>query len=265
MAQTDKANAADHIASLPALPPALKSQVGASADPPSNTPSASIVGNSLVAFTENLDSAHKTELLNVIGFSQLHAQQTYGKDPQTDPVGYYNAITSLLTSIGFGAEDISLADYSTKTATVALDAVVLEILRELLIAPKLAVVEAALVALHSAATDDDAPWTIYRSNSSSNNAGAFSVGLADETKGPNGTPNVSLSLSAFSFSGTENSERFLWRSYSSTSLTIKDGPTTVVLNDDLWNAPGVGSEITAQMRAHSAGYIAHLPPLKLSR
>ena len=79
-------------------------------------------------------------------------------------------------------------------------------------------VEAAVVALHSAATDDDTPWTIYRSNSSSNNAGAFSVGLADETKAPDGTPNVSLSLSAFSFSGTENNELFLWRSYSSNKL-----------------------------------------------
>ena len=231
MAQTDKANAADHIASLP-------------------------------AFTENLDSAHKAELLNVIGFAQLHAQQTYGKDPQTDPVGYYDAVTSLLTGIGFVAEDIPFADYSTKTATVELDAVVLEILGELLTAPKLAVVEAALVALDSAERHDDAPWTIYSSSSSTNNAGAFSVALADETKDPDGTPNVSLSLSAFSYSGTENNERFLWRGCSSTSLTIKDGATTVVLNDDRWNAPGVGSAITAQMKPYSAGYIANLPPLK---
>ena len=262
MAPTDKANAADYIESLPALPPSLKLQIGASADPPSNTASASVVGNSLVAFTENLDSAHKTELLYVMGWAQLHAQQTYGKDPQTDPVGYYNAVTGILTQIGFVAEDISFDDYSAKAATVELDLVVSETLGELVTAPNLDLVDAAMVALDPAASDDGAPWTVFSSNSSSNNAGAFSVGLADETKSPDGTTSVSLSLSAFSFSGTDNNERFLWVSYSSTSLAIKDGPTTVVLNDDLWNAPGVGSAITAQMKPHSAGYIADLPPLK---
>ena len=129
-------------------------------------------------------------------------------------------------------------------------------------AGELALVDAALAALDAAATDNGAPWTIYSSSSSSNNAGSFSVGVADETTAPDGTSNVSLSLSAFSFSGTETNERFLWVSYSSTSLTIKDGATTVVLNDDLWNTPGVGDAITAQMKANSAGYIANLPPLK---
>ena len=194
-----------------------------------------------------------------MGWAQLHAQQTYGKDPQTDPVGYYNAVTGILTQVGFVAEDISFADYAAATATVELDVVVLEIFGELLTAPKLALVDAALVAL-SDASFGGAPWIIYSSSSSTNNAGAFSVGLADETKGPVGTATVSLS--AFSFSGTEHNERFLWVSYSTASLTIKDGPTTVVLNDDLWNAPGVGNAITAQMKPHSAGYIANLPPLK---
>ena len=250
MAQTDKANAADYIESLPALPPTLKLPIGASADPPSNTASASVVGNSLVAFTENLDSAHKTELLYVMGWAQLHAQQTYGKDPQTDPVGYYNAVTGILTQIGFVAEDISFDDYSAKAATVELDLVVLETLGELVTAPNLAFVDAALVALDSAASDDGAPWTVFSSNSSSNNAGAFSVGLADETKSPDGTTSVSLSLSAFSFSRNRQQRAVPVGGLDLDELAVKDGPTTVVLNDDSWNAPGVGSAITAQMKPH---------------
>jgi hypothetical protein len=262
MTQTDTSSAADYIASLPALPPPLKLTAVAAQDPPSNTPSASVAGNSLVAFTANLDGTHKTELLYVMGWAQLQAQQNYGKDPQTDPVGYYQAVTSILTNVGFVAEDISFANYQTKTATVELDKVVLDILGGLLTGPELSLVDAALAALDAAASDNGAPWTIYSSSSSNNNAGSFAVGLADESTAPDGTTNVSMSLSAFSFSGTENNERFLWISHSSTSLTIKDGATTVVLNDDLWNTPGIGSAITAQMKANSAGYIANLPPLK---
>ena len=254
---------ADFVAALPTLPPALTAAlVSGAEDQPDNTPSASVAGNSLVAFTANLDGTHKTELLYVMGWAQLHAVQTYNKSPQTDPVGYYQAVTNILTQVGFVAEDISFGSYNTKTATVELDAVVLEILGELLTQPELALVDAALKALDSAADDNGAPWTIYSSNSSTNNTGSFSVGLADEVTAPDGTKNVSMKVSAFSFTGTENNEKFLWMSYSATSLSIQDGATTVVLNDDLYNTPGVGDAIAKQMKTLSAGYIANLPPLK---
>ncbi|MGV1007725.1 MAG: hypothetical protein ACOYBY_03845 [Dermatophilaceae bacterium] len=256
-------SAAEFIAALPPLPPSLRATaVSAPSAPPDNQASASVAGNSLVAFTANLDGKHKTELLYVLGWAQQQALQNYHKSPQTDPVGYYQAVTDILAQVGFVAQDVEWGSYQTRSATVELDAVVLEILGELLTAPELAIVDAALKALEAAASDKGAPWTIYSSNSSTNKAGSFAVGLADETTAPDGTTNVSLKLCAFSFSGTEDNQRFLWISYSATSVSIQDGSTTVVLNDDLYNDPKVGGMIAAQMKALAASYIANLPPLK---
>lgn len=254
------------VSSLPSLAPSLHAAptaaVAAPADQPDKTPSASVAGNSMVAFTANLDATHKTELLYVMGWAQLHAVQTYNQSPQTNPIGYYNAVTGILTRVGFTAQNVAFTSYTAKTATVELDQVVLEIVGGLLTAPELALVDAAVAALKASASDNGAPWTIYSSSSTTNNAGSFSIGLADETTAPDGTQNVSLSLSAFSFTGTESNQRFLWASYSSTSIAIQTGGTGLVLNDALWNSKGVGAAITAQMQAASAGYIANLPPLK---
>lgn len=267
---TDATTAVSYLAGLPEIDPEMtrqmRAQVGvaegaqAPDDPPSSTPSASVVGNSLVSFTADLDSTHKTELLYAMGYAQLQAVQA-GHDPKTDPMGYYNFVTDLLTNIGFVAQDVTFADYKTQTKTVQLDQVVLEILAGILTAPELALVDAAVVALKATADDTGGPWTIYSSHSVSNKAGGFSVGLANQTTAPDGTANVSLSLGAFSFSGETTETNFLWMSYSTTSLSISDGSTAVTLNDALWNTKGIGDEIASQMGAHSAGYIAHLPKL----
>lgn len=271
MTTIPKDDVAAFISGLPTIDPQMTQAMRARAnlpsapapsDPPSNVPSASVVGNSLVSFTENLDSTHKTDLLYAMGFAQLQAVQA-GFDPKAAPMGYYNYVTNLLQQVGFVAQDIQFAKYQTTTQTVKLDKVVLEILGGILAAPELALVDAAVEALKATQDDDGGPWTIYSSHSVSNKAGGFSIGVANQSNGPDGkTPNVSLDLGAFTFSGSTNSTDFLWMSYSSTSLSIENGKTGVVLNDDLWNAPGVGDAIADAMKSHSAGYIAHLPKLK---
>ena len=269
---TDTAtSAASYLASLPAIDPdmtaAMRSRAGVTdadppADPPSHEPSASVAGNSLVAFTDKLDGTHKTELLYAVGFAQLQAVQA-GHDPKTDPIGYYKFVTDMLTNIGFVAQTVSFASYETSTKTVELDTVVLKILADILTGPELALVDAAVAALKATADDDGGPWTIYSNHSVSNKAGGFGLGIANQTEGKDGkTANVSLKLGAFTFDGSTTETTFLWMSYSSTDIKIQDGNTTVVLNDDLWNHPGVGDAIATAMGDHSAGYIAHLPPLK---
>lgn len=252
------ATAVDFIASLPKLEP-LEPLVAAE---PANEPSGSVAGTTTMAFTSNLDSTHKTALLYAVGYVQLQAVQNFGKDPKADPIAYVDQCIDLLQHIGFAVQDMNWANFNSKAKTFELDQVVLQIVGELLTAPELALVDAAVEALKTAASSGDPSWTIYSQSSVSNDAGGFSLGLANQTQGPDGSANVSFNWSAFSFDGTEDHTKFLWMTYDSTSFHMKHANTTLVLNDDLWNTDGVGNAISAAMKSLSKNYIANLPPLK---
>lgn len=254
------------VAALPRLqPPVRPGGLAALDDPaapalapaPQPSGSAATVGNSLVSFTSEVSPTHATELQYAVGFAQLHAVQTGGFDPLKDPLDYFKYVQNMLTNIGFVGQGYAFSDFSLATATVQLDQVVLQVLGGLLTADALAVATSAVKALEDSADSGGAPWTIFSSHSQSTNQGTFSLGTANETNGQ-----VALKISAFQMTGAEETDKFLWASYSSTSLSIQYADTTLTLNDNLWNSPGVGDTVTSQMQALSAGYIAGLPPLK---
>ena len=218
--------------------------------------SASVAGNALLAFTANVSAQHKDDLLNSIGLAQLSAAVAKPKpfDASKDPMGYYGYVTNVLKQIGYTAQAIDFSDYSFTTRTVEIDKIVLQVMASLLAAPELAVVESALAALKAAADSGGPTWKIYSSKSSSTNNGAFSIGLANETNN-----SVAVQLSAFHFQASEHSTQFLWSSYSATHIKLKDGRSTLVLNDSVYS--GVRATVLARMSGHAQGYIDNLPPL----
>ncbi|WP_426565487.1 hypothetical protein ACPPVT_03445 [Angustibacter sp. McL0619] len=246
---------------IPRLPEGIA--VGDTPPLPTTTPSGAVVGGSLVSFTAELDAAHATDLSYALGFCQLQVTQNQGVDPTADPIGYYHAVTTMLTNIGFVTQGVNFSTFNTETKTVELDQVVVQVLQGLLTGDELLTAVATLNALKEDADDNGAPWAIWSSHSQSSGNGTFSVGAASQTKGPDGAPHVAMDISGFKMTGTETSDRFLWATYNTTSLNIDYGKTTMTFNDDLWSSPGVGDAISAAMKKHSAGYIAGLPPLKL--
>lgn len=238
---------------LPPAPAAAPRLRAAAA--PAQTPgkSASVAGNSLMAFTADVSAQHKDDLLNSFGLAQLAASKE-GYDAARDPLGYYRKVTTILSNIGYTGQSITFADYQTTTKTVEIDKVVLEIMGSLLTAPELEIVKAAVNALKSSADAGGAPWQIYSSHSTHDNNGSFSVGLANETNG-----NVAVKLSAFHFTGTATSTKFLWMSYSSTSVQIQEGQTELVLNDSVYGR--IRETVANKMGAHAQSYVANLPAL----
>jgi hypothetical protein len=238
------------------LPPVQPAPMAAAAGPPAPQTagkSATVAGNSLLAFTAEVSPQHKDDLLNSFGLAQLAAVKQ-GANAAKDPIGYYQKVVDILTNIGYTGQSISFAEYNTKTRTVEIDKVVLEVMADLLTQPELAIVSAALKALQASSNENGAPWEIYHSSSSSDQNGGFSIGLANETNG-----SVAVKVSAFHFAGTESSTKFLWTSYSATSVHIKDGQTTLVLNDSVYS--GVRGTVQEKMSSHARGYIANLPAL----
>ncbi|AEE44166.1 hypothetical protein [Cellulomonas fimi] len=217
------------------------------------TESATVVGNSLTSFTAYVSAQHKDDLNNSLALAQLMAVKE-GHDPTADPIGYYTYVQTFLQQIGYTGQNISFGDYTASTATVQIDQVVLEILGAILAPAELGIVEAAVKALQGSADSGGAPWSIYSSSSTSNNAGTFAVGLANETNG-----SVALQVGAFTFSGTETSTKFLWMSYSATSVHIKNGSTQLSLNDAVY--AGVRASVQQKIASHAASYIANLPDL----
>jgi hypothetical protein len=218
--------------------------------------SASVAGNALLAFTANVSAQHKDDLLNSIGLAQLAAAVAKPKpfDASKDPMGYYGYVTGVLKNIGYTAQSIDFSSYAFTTKTVEIDKIVLEVMASLVAGPELAVVKSALAALKAAADSGGPTWKIYSSKSSSTNNGAFSIGLANETNN-----NVAVQLSAFHFQASEHSTQFLWSSYSATSIKLKDGRSSLVLNDSVYS--GVRATVLGKMSGHAQGYIDNLPPL----
>lgn len=226
---------------------------GGATDQQDDTASATVVGNSLVSFSAYVSAQHKDDLNNSLALAQLSGVKA-GHVPTSDPIGYYTYVTTLLQQIGYTAQAIDFGNYQTKTATVEIDQVVLEILGAIIAPAELGIVEAAVNALKGSADDSGAPWAIYSSSSTSNNAGTFSVGLANETNG-----SVALQLGAFAFTGTADTTKFLWMTYSSTSVSIQDGSTSLSLNDAIYSK--VRKEVQKKLGAHAKNYIANLPDL----
>jgi hypothetical protein len=232
----------------------LTAAAGTGTAPQTNdTASGTVVGNSLVSFTAYVSAQHKDDLNNALGLAQLMAVQQ-GHNAVNNPVDYYQYVATFLSNIGFTGQAINFGSYTASTATVEIDQVVLEILGKILAPADLGIVEAALEALKGSASDNGAPWAIYSSNSTSNSARSFSVGLANETNG-----SVAFQVGAFSFTGTETTTKFLWMTYSASSVDIQNGSTTFSLNDDIY--AGVRATVKAKLASHAAGYIANLPDL----
>jgi hypothetical protein len=218
-----------------------------------NTKSGTVVGNSLVSFSALVSAQHKNDLNNSLALAQLMAVKE-GNDPVANPMGYYQYVATFLQQIGYTGQGISFGSYTAETESVEIDQVVLEILGAILAPEALGIVEAAVNALKSSADSGGAPWQIYNQHSTSDNAGTFSVGLANETNG-----SVALQVSAFSFAGTATTTKFLWMTYSSTSVKIQDGSTTLSLNDVIYALSR--DDVQKKLGAHAVNYIANLPDL----
>lgn len=228
-----------------------------------NTASASVVGNTLVAFTDTVDAEHKTELLYLLGFVQLESATSLGHDPKADPLGYYGSVADMLERVGFEKFYLDFKPYPASSSTVEPDHVVLDVLGADLPGPDLAVVKAALTGLQGTSSDASGPWSIVAGQAVSATAGCFAVALAGQESGPDGGKRLTVNLGAFMVSGTVPKD-FLWTASPSASLAMQVASARFTVTDEIWNQPQVREPIVSAMQSHAAGYIAELPALHVT-
>ncbi|WP_156391891.1 MULTISPECIES: hypothetical protein [unclassified Nocardioides] len=231
---------------------------------PDNTASASVVGNTLMAFTNSMEAEQKTNLLYLLGYAQLQAVQNFGHDPKVDPSGYYGSVGDMLEQVGIEKPYLDFKPHPTSASTLQPDQVVLEVLSDTVPSDELAVVKASLAALRTTSTDSAGPWSIVTGHAVSATTGGFSVALADQRMGPDGTKSLTVNLGAFLVSGSIPPKDFLWTASPSASFAMQVASASFTVPDDFWYQPGVRETIVQAMQSHSAGYIAELPALHVT-
>lgn len=189
--------------------------------------SASVVGNSVIAFTGNVDGQNRSDLKNATCLAQLAAMKKH--DPFTDTENFYRFYTTVLANIGFVIQGFDFTKHEISGTTFTVDKVVVEILQAIATQDEVALVQASLDAL-KALSDDDGRLRLFSTTSHSAEYANFMLGIA--TQEANG--DVTFKVGVFKMNSNQNNVRFLWYSYSTSETNLFKSSQTVLLNEDVY-------------------------------
>ncbi|PFJ30942.1 hypothetical protein CN964_21270 [Bacillus cereus] len=192
------------------------------------TPSASVVGNSVIAFTSKVQGQQRNDLKNATCLAQLAAMKKH--DPFTDTENFYRFYTEVLANIGFVVQGFDFTKHEVSGSTLAVDKVVIEVLAAIATEDEVALVKASLDAL-KALSDDDGRLRLFSTSSHSAEYANFMLGVANQSD--NG--DVAFKVGAFHMNSTENNTRFLWFSYSTSNTNLFKSGQVLTLNEDVYS------------------------------
>jgi len=215
-----------------------------------NTASAQVNAGSLTSFTERLSGDSKADVKNSTLFAQLASD--YAFDRYTAPMDWYKNYTSVLGQIGWNQPAFAFDTYTSGGSTVKMDEAVLNILAAIATGDELAMVAATMEGLKSL-SDDSKQMMIWDAKASSGNSGNFQIMPVDKL--PN--DDVVMVLTGMQFNASTSHGRFLWWSWSSTSIKIQRAANRFVLNEDVYAA--VRQAIIDKLGDKAQQFVADIP------
>jgi hypothetical protein len=192
-----------------------------------NTASAQVNAGSLTSFTQNLSGQNKNDVKNSTLFAQLAANVAY--DRTKDPINWYKNYVEVLGQIGWNQPAFAFDTYSSGGSTVQMDEAVLGILARIATGDELAMVAATMEGLKSLGSDTK-QMKIWDASACNGSNGNFQIFPVDRV--PNG--DVVMVLTGMQFNATTSHGRFLWWSWSSTSINIQRAADKFVLNESVY-------------------------------
>ena len=193
-----------------------------------NTPSAQVIGGSLSSFTERLTGLSKGDVKNSTLFAQLASDAAF--DRYSRPMDWYRNYVDVLGRIGWNQPAFSFDTYTSGGTTVQLDEAVLGILAAIATGNELAMIRATMEGLKSL-SDDSKQMTIWNSRASRGNSGNFQILPVDKLD----NDDVVMVLTGMQFTARTSHSRFLWWSWSSSSIDIRRAANRFVLNEDVYS------------------------------
>ena len=218
-------------------------------DPPDNEREGFIVGGSLAAFTQNVSGRIKQNILDVTLFAQLASDKKFDRENQARE--WYTYYTHILGNVGFIIQDFQFQKYESSGMSLNVDAVVIDLFEEVAEGGESAVVGATLNAMRQM-SDDDRRIELFKAHSSRNRLGNFQVVSCDQA--PNGE--VSITLGAFEFTGSETEHGFLFLSWSTATTDIFKGSQKCVVDTDVYER--VRSTISNRIGHNAAQLVASI-------
>jgi len=239
-------------------PPAMQRLLdsGALAQPaaPVDTekPSGAIDKGSLVAFTAGVSLQHRSDALNSTLLAQLNSDKLFNRFDAGQLMKWYENYVKVLANIGWPLQNFQFQNYEASGSTFSIDASIVEIVSSFLAGPEVAVVEATIDALSKLKSDD--PWyVVWDSNSHTADGGNFQIAPCNDEAGKGA---LVMGLSAYAFTTTETTTRFLWTEYHSSSTKLKFASQTVTLDEDVYSV--VRDAIIAKLGSKASNFVKEL-------
>jgi hypothetical protein len=219
-------------------PPAVRQLIdsGALAAPPAppvdtEKPGASIAKGSLVAFTAGVSLRHRHDAINSTLLAQLASDKEFDRFNSAQIMEWYKKYIAVLGKVGWDVQELQFQNFEASGSTFTIDAAIVEIVSSFLAGPEVAVVQATLNSLSKLESND--PWyVVWDSSSHKADGGNFQIiPCADEA----GKGDLVMGLSAYAFTTTETSVRFLWTNYNSSSTKLKFATQATTLDEDVYS------------------------------
>lgn len=212
--------------------------------------SAEVNAGSLASFVEGLTDENKADVKNSTLLAQLAANYQY--DRYADAFEWTKFYISVLENVGWNIPQFDFSDYKISGTTVQMDKVVLEILAAVATGNEIAIVNRTLDAL-SKLDGDSKQLTIWDSNASDASKGNFQIYPVSQTP----ENSVVMIMTGMQFDATTTHGRFLFWSWSSTSIKIRTAASRFELNRDVYDQ--VRAAIIKKLGDKAEIFVADLP------
>jgi hypothetical protein len=213
-----------------------------------DNPSGYVDDGSLVSFVAGISAQHQSDVLNSTLLAQLAANKAYDREQQTDQ--WYRKYQEVLETVGWVVQAFEFEKYQASGSTFTVDQAVREILGAIATGDEMAVVNETLNALN-ALSDGSGQMVLWNSASHTSSAGNFQISICSETG-----PLVSMKNSAFYFTTTQASTRFLWFGYSSSDMTLYKSAHRMTLDEGVYAA--VREAVIKKLGDRASTFVADL-------
>jgi hypothetical protein len=191
-----------------------------------DTEGAAVNAGSLVSFVSGLTETHKSDVLNSTLLAQLAASKQH--DRFKDTMRWYDFYIQVLAQVGWVIPAFAFRDYSPSGSSLVLSDAILDILSAIATGNEMNILKAALGSLKEK-PGNEGPLTLFDQQSFPENVGTFQIFPVAEDDGQ-----LVMAMSAMQFNSEKHVTRFLWWSWTQTSVKLNQSAQKGVLNEDLY-------------------------------
>ncbi|MBV8215814.1 MAG: hypothetical protein JOZ08_21565 [Verrucomicrobia bacterium] len=209
---------------------------------------AAVDAGSLVSFVSGLTVLHKSDVLNSTLLAQLAASKAFDRFKQTRD--WYGKYCEVLAQVGWVVPTFAYREYSPSGDSLQLSDAVLDILSAIATGDEMKIVQATLTSLRDK-PGNTGPLTLFENQSFPENVGTFQILPVGEDDGQ-----LVMVLTALEFKSEKHVTRFLWFSWTRTTVKLFQSAQKSVLNEDVYKQ--VRQEVIDKLGDRASQYIKDL-------